>query len=78
MSVSAGFQDKRLEMLYFRIGSTKGDIREPAGLNYSLCPIRSPIMSLTSCSIFQSINESEEGVRERFISRFSEPVHEWF
>ena len=29
-------------------------------------------------SIFQSINESEERVRERFISRFSESVHEWF
>ena len=29
-------------------------------------------------SIFQSINESEGRVRERFISRFSESVHEWF
>ena len=29
-------------------------------------------------SIFQSINESEERVVERSVSRFSESVHEWF
>jgi hypothetical protein len=33
--------------------AAKGDIREPAGLNYSLCPIRSQTMSLTSCSTRQ-------------------------
>jgi len=29
-------------------------------------------------SIFQSINESEAGVRGESVSRFSESVHEWF
>ena len=35
-------------------------------------------LKIEDFSIFQSINESERGVRGRSVSRFSESVHEWF